>query len=211
MLTVLVSTISNSQVFLLEKMWVAFANAKATHIFFSKNISIYAIFNDQSLNDTLTNDIVSFEQLGPGRVWIATQFNIGLHWYYRIYPKNWDTLSLHHTYPKILTSPFYYLLKIMSKNCWMNGKQCWPWSDAASATSDLGLHYLLRLSVRVLMVDTVNMFSDVEVSSPLVSSLWWIWKYYFVLRVSAKSTEWTTSGHEQSKRPSILHTSMNAK
>ena len=24
------------------------------------------IFNDQSFNDTLTNDIVSFEQLGPG-------------------------------------------------------------------------------------------------------------------------------------------------
>ena len=48
-----------------EKMWVAFANAKATHIFFSKNISIYAIFNDQSFNDTLTNDVVSFEQLGP--------------------------------------------------------------------------------------------------------------------------------------------------
>ena len=39
--------------------------AKATHIFlFSKNISVYAIFNDQSFNDTLTNDIVSFEQLG---------------------------------------------------------------------------------------------------------------------------------------------------
>ena len=46
-------------------MWVAFANAKTTHIFFSKNISVYAIFNDQSFNDTLTNDIVSFEQLGP--------------------------------------------------------------------------------------------------------------------------------------------------
>ena len=46
-------------------MWVAFANAKASHIFFSKNISIYAIFNDKSFNDTLTNDIVSFEQLGP--------------------------------------------------------------------------------------------------------------------------------------------------
>ena len=30
MLTVLVSTISNSQVFLLKTMWVAFANAKAT-------------------------------------------------------------------------------------------------------------------------------------------------------------------------------------
>ena len=49
-----------------EKMWVAFANAKATHIFFSKNISIYAIFNDQNFNDMLTNDIVSFEQLCPG-------------------------------------------------------------------------------------------------------------------------------------------------
>ena len=34
--------------------------------FFSKNISIYAIFSDQSFNDTLTKDIVSFEQLGPG-------------------------------------------------------------------------------------------------------------------------------------------------
>ena len=45
-------------------MWAA-ANAKATHIFFSKNISIYAIYNDQSFNDMLTNDIVSFEQRGP--------------------------------------------------------------------------------------------------------------------------------------------------
>ena len=34
--------------------------------FFSKKISIYAIINDQSFNDTLANDIVSFEQLGPG-------------------------------------------------------------------------------------------------------------------------------------------------
>ena len=52
-------------------MWVGFANAKPTHIFsakiFSKNISIYAICNDQSFNDTLTNDIVSFEQLNPRR------------------------------------------------------------------------------------------------------------------------------------------------
>ena len=36
--------------------------------FFSKNISlpVYATFNDQSLNNMLTNDVVSFEQLGPG-------------------------------------------------------------------------------------------------------------------------------------------------
>ena len=56
-LTVLVSTISNSQLFLLNKC--------EYHIFFSKNISTYAIFNDQGFNDSLTNDIVSFEQLDP--------------------------------------------------------------------------------------------------------------------------------------------------
>ena len=27
---------------------------------------VYAIFNNQSFNNMLTNDIVSFEQLGPG-------------------------------------------------------------------------------------------------------------------------------------------------
>ena len=40
-------------------MWVVFANAK----FFSKNISVYAIFNDQSFNNMLTKYIISFEQL----------------------------------------------------------------------------------------------------------------------------------------------------
>ena len=54
-LTVLVSTISNLQILLLKK------NVRSTH-FFSKNISVYVIFNDQRFNDTLTNDIVSFEQ-----------------------------------------------------------------------------------------------------------------------------------------------------
>ena len=29
-------------------------------------MSIYAIFNDKNFNEKLTNDIVSFEQLGPG-------------------------------------------------------------------------------------------------------------------------------------------------
>ena len=58
MLTVLVGTISNSQVFLLKKM-SSFCYAH----FFSNNISVYAIFDGQSFNDTLTNDIVSFEQL----------------------------------------------------------------------------------------------------------------------------------------------------
>ena len=36
---------------------------KLVTFFFSKNIGIYAIFNDPSFNDTLSNDIVSFEQL----------------------------------------------------------------------------------------------------------------------------------------------------
>ena len=62
MLSALVSTISNSQLFL-QKNVSSFC-LKATHIFFSTNNSIYAIFNVQSFNDTLTNDIVSFEQLG---------------------------------------------------------------------------------------------------------------------------------------------------
>ena len=43
----------------------SFCKCKSYSHFFSKNISVYAIFNDQSFNDTLTNGIVSFEQLGP--------------------------------------------------------------------------------------------------------------------------------------------------
>ena len=39
---------------------------KLLTFFFSKNIRVYAIFNDQSFNELLTNDIASFEQLGPG-------------------------------------------------------------------------------------------------------------------------------------------------
>ena len=52
MLTVSVSTISNSKIFL-RKNVSSFAN-----------ISVYGIFNDQTFNHMLTN-IVSFEQLGP--------------------------------------------------------------------------------------------------------------------------------------------------
>ena len=59
MLTVLVIMISNLRVFLLKNV-----SCKSYSHFFSKNISIYAIFNDQNFNDTLTNNIISFEQLG---------------------------------------------------------------------------------------------------------------------------------------------------
>ena len=63
MLTVLVRKISNSQVVLLKKI----CEMQKQLTFFSKNISVYAIFNDQSFNDTLTSAVASFEQLGPGR------------------------------------------------------------------------------------------------------------------------------------------------
>ena len=63
MLTVLVSTISNSQLFLLKNA-SSFCKCKSYSHFFSKNIS-NAIFIGQSFNDMLTKDIVSFEQLGP--------------------------------------------------------------------------------------------------------------------------------------------------
>ena len=53
--------VSKTQVFLLKKN----VKCKSYSHFFSKNISIFAIFNDQSFNNMLTNNIVNFEQLGP--------------------------------------------------------------------------------------------------------------------------------------------------
>ena len=63
MLAVLVSTIFNSRVFLLKKNISSYC--KSCSHSFSKSICVYAIFNDRSFNDTLTNDIICFEQLGP--------------------------------------------------------------------------------------------------------------------------------------------------
>ena len=37
---------------------------KLLTFFSAKILAIYAIFDDQRFNDTLTNDIVSFEKLG---------------------------------------------------------------------------------------------------------------------------------------------------
>ena len=64
MLIVLVSTISNLQVFLLKKMGVAFANAKAPH-FSGKKLVYMQYLMIKVL--TLTNGIISFEQLSPER------------------------------------------------------------------------------------------------------------------------------------------------
>ena len=67
MLTVLSSIKYNTKFIgiFAEKNVSSFCKCKSYSHFFSKNISIYAIFSNQSFNDTLTNDIVSFEQLGP--------------------------------------------------------------------------------------------------------------------------------------------------
>ena len=39
---------------------------KLLTFFSAKTLAYMPIFNDQSFNNMLTNDIVSFEQLGPG-------------------------------------------------------------------------------------------------------------------------------------------------
>ena len=43
----------------------SFCTAKATHIFFSKKFQHICVSLDVNLNESLTNDVVSFEQLGP--------------------------------------------------------------------------------------------------------------------------------------------------
>ena len=44
----------------------SFCTAKATHIFFSKKFQHICVSLDLNFNESLTNDVVSFEQLGPG-------------------------------------------------------------------------------------------------------------------------------------------------
>ena len=57
------SLVVNMFTFLVSKIDI-FAEKKICSFCKCKNISVYAIFNEQSFNDMLTNDIVSFEQLG---------------------------------------------------------------------------------------------------------------------------------------------------
>ena len=72
--------------------------------FFQQKYYRYAIFNDQRFNDMLTNDIVSFEQLGPEIVLhdhhsyhLICSYNMFLRlvWIiaFHVYPKFWDTLT----------------------------------------------------------------------------------------------------------------------
>ena len=49
----------------------SFCTAKATHIFFSKKFQHICVSLDVNFNESLTNDVVSFEQLGPDVVHTA--------------------------------------------------------------------------------------------------------------------------------------------
>ena len=63
------TTLSNMLLFLLEKNVRIFYTAKDSHIFSTKNDSIVVII--QNFNETLTNDVVNFEQPAP-------EFQIGI-------------------------------------------------------------------------------------------------------------------------------------
>ena len=47
-------------------MWVAFALQKV-HTFFQQKFQHICVSLDVNFNESLTNDVVSFEQLGPGK------------------------------------------------------------------------------------------------------------------------------------------------
>ena len=53
-------------------MWVAFALKKLL-TFSAKNFSIFA-YHDVNFNESLTNEVVSFEQLGPGVLCLFQQY-----------------------------------------------------------------------------------------------------------------------------------------
>ena len=64
-LTVVADSIHNILIFFAEKNVSSFCTAKATHIFFSKKFQHICISLNVNFNESLTNDVVSFEQLGP--------------------------------------------------------------------------------------------------------------------------------------------------
>ena len=65
-LTDLADSIYNILIFYAEKMWVAFAMQKLLTFFSAKKIQHICVSLDVNFNDSLTNGVVSFEQLGPG-------------------------------------------------------------------------------------------------------------------------------------------------
>ena len=60
--------VTNTLLFFVEKNVRILCSAKDSHIFSTKNNSVFVILMFEILTETLTNDVVSFEQLGPGFV-----------------------------------------------------------------------------------------------------------------------------------------------
>ena len=63
-LTVLADLIHSILIFFVEKMWVAFALQKLL-TFFQQRFQHICVSLDVNFNESWTNDVVSFEQLGP--------------------------------------------------------------------------------------------------------------------------------------------------
>ena len=70
----------------------SFCTAKATHIFFSKKIQRICVSLDVNFNESLTNDIVSFEQLGPESA-MARRFTAATRYF--IENNTWDPTMQH--------------------------------------------------------------------------------------------------------------------
>ena len=87
----------------------SFCTAKATHSFFSKKFQHICISLDVNFNESLTNDVVSFEQLGPEKKegsfghthQIKENSRLCFSKSYRIYPKYSDTSTPYHICSKI--------------------------------------------------------------------------------------------------------------
>ena len=78
-LTVLADSIYNILIFFAEKMWVAFALQKLLTFFFRKKFQHICVSLDVNFNESLTNDVVSFEQLGHDLFKISySSLNIGI-------------------------------------------------------------------------------------------------------------------------------------
>ena len=76
-LTILADSIHNILIFFAEKMWVAFALQNYSH-FFSNKYQNICVSLDVNFNESLTNYIISFEQLGPV---VSLWFDLQLSYY----------------------------------------------------------------------------------------------------------------------------------
>ena len=84
---------------------------KLLTFFFSKNISVYAIFNYQTFNDTLSNNIFSFESLGPDDIRIK-KGTVCLIWFNTIYIVRLSLLTM--TNPNQLCDVLLFLCPKMA-------------------------------------------------------------------------------------------------